>query len=227
MGAGALGISLVAGGASFLAFLHLNSLIAVTASVAITYFSLLHVLNYFPNELRRERIAVAEYTGSILQEFYFALSSTGSIFDALQVVAIGGYPYVSKKFQEIIYMTQNGQDPEQLLLNYANRQPSTALRHGLVEIISARTLNETTMKHLIDLSEFEIRGYFQEFSRELEGRILVFIGIAFFAPLIFSFASVMLGTAYSPLTFSIIPLHTILVEFIFQKLTRSEVNLLG
>lgn len=225
--AGALGASAVIGLCSFLILLYLNPLIALVFSIAISYILRVYLLNYLPNKLRIERFTIAKYASLILQECYFVLSSTGSIFDALQTIKLGAYPYVSEKIQEIGFKTQNGQDPDGLLLNYAYSQPSTALRYGLVEILSSQMLSEETLRRLIELSESEVRGHFQEFSLQFESRSLVFLASSFFTPLVFSFGIAMLGLASSPLGFIIVPFHTALMDFMLHKLTRSEVHLLG
>ena len=225
--AGALGASAVGGLFSFLMLLYLNPLISLVISIAIGYILLVSLLNYLPNKLRIERFTIAKYASLILQECYFVLSSTGSVFDALQVIELGNYPYVSEKIQELVFKTQSGQDPDGLLLNYAHSQPSTALRHGLIEILSSQMLSEESLRHLIELSESEVRGQFQEFSLQFESRSLVFLASGFFTPLVFSFGIVMLGLAGSPFVFIIVPVHTALMDFMLHKLTRSEVHLLG
>lgn len=225
--AGAFGASVVVSLTSFILVFYFNPLVAVSLSAAVAFLSFLYLFSYLPNKLRVEQLTIAKYTGAVLQEFYFALSSTGSIFDALRMIELGDYPYISEKFREIICMTHNGHDPEQLLLSYAYNQPSIALQQGLVEILSSKTLTEATVKHIIDISEFEIRSQFQGFSLELESRVLVFVGISFFTPLIFSFSMMMLGLVYSPLVFLVVPVHTVLIDFIHKKLTCSEANLLG
>jgi len=225
--AGALGVSAAIGLFSFLVLLYLNPLISLVFSIAIGYILMISLLNYLPNKLRIERFTIAKYASLILQECYFVRSSTGSVFDALQVIKLGSYPYVSDKIQEIGFKTQSGQDPDSLLLNYAYTQPSTALRHGLVEILSSQMLSEETLRHLIELSESEVRGHFQEFSLQFESRALVFLASSFFIPLIFSFSIAMLGLASSPFVFLVAPFHTALMDFMLHKLTRSEVHLLG
>jgi len=225
--AGALGASAVVGLCSFLVLLYLNPLISLIFSIAIVYILLVSLLNYLPNKLRIERFTIAKYASLILQECYFVSSSTGSVFDALQVIKLGDYPYISEKIQEIGFKTQSGQDPDSLLLDYAYNQPSTALRHGLVEILSSQMLSEETLRHLIELSESEVRGHFQEFSLQFESRALVFLASSFFIPLVFSFSIAMLGLFSSPFVFIVVPFHTALMDFTLNKLTRSEVHLLG
>lgn len=88
-------------------------------------------------------------------------------------------------------------------------------------------LSEETLRHLIELSESEVRGHFQEFSLQFESRALVFLASGFFLPLIFSFSITMLGFVNSPLVFIIVPFHTALMDFALHKLTHSEVQLLG
>lgn len=103
--AGALGASAVIGLFSFLLLLYLNPLISFVFSIAISYILLLSLLSYLPNKLRIERVTIAKYASLILQECYFVRSSTGSIFDALQVIKLGNYPYISNKIQEISFKT--------------------------------------------------------------------------------------------------------------------------
>jgi len=225
--AGALGISTTIGLATFSILFYLNSLIATVISITLGYISFLLLINYLPNKLRVERITISSYTSLILQEFYFILKSTGSIFDALQAIILGNYPYVSEKIKEVSFQTLSGRDPDKLLMDYAHSQPSIAFRHGLIEILSSRMLTEGTLRHLIDLSEFEVRGYFQEFSLQFESQALVFIASGFFLPLVFSFGITMLGLFSSPYVFLIVPLHTILMDLTFHRLTRNEAHLLG
>lgn len=225
--AGALGTSIIIGLASLSALFYLNSLMAIIIAIALSYVSFSFLMNYLPNRLRAERIAISSYTSLILQEFYFTLKSTGSVFDALQAIILGDYPYITEKIKEISLQILSGKDPDKLLMDYAQSQPSIAFRHGLIEILSARMLTEGTLRYLIDLSEFEVRGDFQEFSLQFESKALVFLASGFFLPLVFSFGITMLGLFGSPYVFLIVPFHTTTMDLIFHKLTRNEAHLLG
>lgn len=219
-------VSLALAATFFFCLFFVNLLLGIVVSIGVAYLTYLLLINYLPQKLRREQITISRYASLILDEFYFMLQSTGSIFDALQVVALGGYPFVSKKFREIVKRVHNGECPESLLLRYANSQPSEALRQGLVELLCAQPLSSEAARNIIELAEREIRGHFLEFTLQLESRILVLFGIGFFVPLIFSFAVFLLGFVKSPLVFLVVPIHITLLDVVYNKLTSSEVGLL-
>jgi hypothetical protein len=210
----------------FFCLLLINPLLGIVVSIGVAYFAYLLIVNYLPQKLRKEQVAISRYASLILGEFYFMLQSTGSVFDALQVVALGDYPFVSKKFREMIKRVHNGEHPENLVLRYANSQPCEALRQGLIELLSAQPLSSKTARDIIELSEREIRGHFREFTLQLESRILVLFGMGFFIPLIFSFAVTLLGFVGSPLVFLVVLIHVTLLDILYNKLTSSEVALL-
>lgn len=210
----------------FFCLLLINPLLGIVVSIGVAYFAYLLIVNYLPQKLRKEQVAISRYASLILGEFYFMLQSTGSVFDALQVVALGDYPFVSKKFREMIKRVHNGEHPENLVLRYANSQPCEALRQGLIELLSAQPLSTKTARDIIELSEREIRGHFREFTLQLESRILVLFGMGFFIPLIFSFAVTLLGFVGSPLVFLVVLIHVTLLDILYNKLTSSEVALL-
>ncbi|MBS7644302.1 hypothetical protein KEJ26_07005 [Candidatus Bathyarchaeota archaeon] len=222
----AICISLILAATFFFCLFFVNPLLGIVVSIGIAYLAYLLIINYLPQKLRKEQITISRYASLILDEFYFMLQSTGSVFDALQVVALGDYPLVSKKFTEIIKRVHNGECPESLLLRYANSQPSEALRQGLVELLCAQPLSFTAARDIIELAEREIRGHFLEFTLQLESRIIVLFGIGFFVPLIFSFAIFLLGFVKSPLVFLIVSIHVTLLDVVYNKLMVSEVALL-
>lgn len=225
--ASSIGISAILAVVFFSLIFIVNLLLAIIVSFSIAYFSSTYVLNYLPNKLRTERYTIAKYASLILEELNFILSVTGSIFDALFIIGNAHYPHVSEKFRNILFQSYNGGDPEELLLDYAREQPSKAFNRGLTEVLFTHAFTSKILRSMIDFSDQEIRGYFQEFTFELEGRALLFLGLTFFILLIIAFAVAVFYFTSSTLFFLIIPIHLIFCEYLSRRLISSEVELLG
>jgi pilus assembly protein TadC len=225
--AAALGASIFLSLASFFLVTPLNVLAAFPCALTVGYFSLTYVLNALPEKLEVERNTMAKYAGLILQEIYFIVKTGGSIFDALNIISRANYPMVSEKFREILLRIQNGESPEQMILNFAYTQPSDAFRRGLVEFISSYELTEGQAKKMIELAEDEARGYLKEYSYQLESRLLIFFGLSFFFPIVVAFALALYGLAASPSVLFVIPLDLVLTDTLSHRLMSERIDVLG
>lgn len=223
----ALGMPTILSIASFFLLMLYSSLAALACALTIGYFSFTYILNFFPEKLRAEQNVIAKYSGLILQEIYFVLRTTKSIFDAIDMISKAEYPIISEKFRKILLKTQNGDDPNRLILNFAESQPSDSFRRGIIEFVTSYDLTDEQAKEIIEISEDEARGYLKEFSYQLESRLLIFFGLSFFFPLVIAFTLALYGLALSPFVLFVIPIHLALTDGLSHRLIGSRIGVLG
>ncbi|HID90805.1 TPA: hypothetical protein EYP44_02465 [Candidatus Bathyarchaeota archaeon] len=194
-------------------------------TVAILLF--LHVANFLPSRLDRERRSITAYTPLILHEIYFILSGRGTILDVLSAVGSGGYPYVSNAFRSMLQRTFNGEGPERLLREYLDRQPSEILRRACAGLLFTRGLESETAIAMMDLSKRQVQGYFKGFLRQIEDRLSALFAITFFLPTIVVLVAFGQDIAWVEMLTLWVPAYTLLVDLLYNNMLRARARLVG
>jgi len=215
------------GFAVFAAIFWLGLAPAVVASFVVVGFSLKCSTGCLPRRLRAERYVIAKHCGSVLDEIAFVLETTGSVFEAIDLVASSGYPIISAEFGRLRGRVGNGEEPESVLLEYANRQPSTAFREGLVELISLHASPGSEVCDLASHVEREARGFFREFFFQVEARLTLFFGVLFFFPIVLAFILTASDLASSALVLLAVPVQILVAEALSALTLKSQAGLVG
>lgn len=220
-------LSFLAGASALVAVFRLDSGLALVASFTVTCLSLKYSMGFLPRKLLSERYVIAKHSGSVLDEVAFVLETTGSIFEAMDVVASSDYPIISAEFRRLCGRVANGEEPEAVLLEYSRQQPSTALREGLVELISLYASSGGKLHDLAAHVEREARGFFREFFFQMEARLTVFFGVLFFFPIVLALVLAVFNLASSALILLAIPVQILLAEALSSGILRSQAGLVG
>jgi hypothetical protein len=215
------------GFAVFVVILGLGLAPAFVASFVVVCLSLKCSTGYLPRRLKAERCVIAKHCGSVLDEIAFVLDTTGSVFEAMDVVASSGYPLISAEFRALRGQVENGQEPESVLLEYAYRQPSAAFREGLVELVSLHVSSGSEARDLASHVEREARGFFREFFFQVEARLTLFFGVLFFFPIVLAFVLIALDLASSVLVLLTIPVQILVAEVLSALTLKSQAGLVG
>jgi len=187
--------------------LQVNLLSSLAFSILLFIATYFFTASYPLRIYQYERSIYSRYAYFVLKELNLVLLSTNSIFEAINFIKSGGYPLISRDFDEIIMNCVNGFTPEELLQEYALNQPSTTLRQGLMAIESTSEISASTLKIFSRFSSSEIRRIYKEQSVKMEMYCLLIIVLGLLFPFTYTFLLSYLGFSSSPLAFLMAPIQ--------------------
>ncbi|MHA1321909.1 MAG: hypothetical protein ACTSRL_03865 [Candidatus Helarchaeota archaeon] len=156
--------------------------IAFIISYAISYKIFQYPLAIFT----QERLILLKYSDLAFQNFLLILNTTGSIFDAIQFIYEANYPLLSKMFNEMLFQINfNGKSPESLLQNFIDQLPNSNLKERLINLLATKFRPGKLLKQLEDLVGDKKMEY-EVFTRQLESKLIILVGICLFFPIMFS-----------------------------------------
>ncbi len=196
-------------------------------SVALLIAYIIHglLMRALPLRYSYERLTIEKYADLILNTMLLALLA-GSTFDAVFFVAKSDFPLVSKDFELILYRVNNNEPPEKLLLNYAQKQPSTTLRKHIATLFAINDL-DSAIELMKDSTQFEVRTAYDRFTLELDSRLALSIGISTFMPILMGLFLIIYGLAGSPFILLTVPLHIALLHVLKNQIISNKVELVG
>ncbi len=215
-------------------FLILTSLYLILNLPPLLYFSVAILIAYIihgllirtlPLRYAYERLTIEKYADLILNTMLLALLA-GSTFDAIHFVAKSDFPQVSHDFEKILYRVNNNEPPEKLLLDYAQKQPSTTLRKHIATLFAINDL-DTAIELIKDSTQFEVRTAYDRFTLELDSRLALAIGLSTFLPIFLGLFLIIYGLANSPFILLTVPLHLGLLHILKNQILSNKVELVG
>jgi len=218
--------SLIIGATVTLSILPMNPLLGIALGVASFLAYLSRTLNHYPNILRREKTELEIYGTAFLETFSTTLIATESILRAITSVSNQEIPRISDRFRRITKRIENGENPENLILRFADSLPSQTLRMSIIRIVTGGQRNRESMRRIVETTERMIRRQYEELTAQMESRITVIFAIDFFVPTMIMISASMLGYARSPLIFLLIPFHLCLIDLAQAKITEVEEKLI-
>lgn len=210
---------------SFSLILDLSPLLFSSIALLVVYIIHGLLMRFLPLRYAHERLNIEKYADLILNTMLLALLA-GSTFDAIYFVAKSDFPQVSKDFEKILFQVNNNEDPEKILLDYAQKQPSITLRKHISSLFAINDL-ETTIELMKDSTQSEVRNAYDHFTIELDSRLTLSIGITTFLPIFVGLFLILYGFASSPLILFILPLHIGLLYILKNKVLSNRIELVG
>jgi hypothetical protein len=196
-------------------------------SVALLVAYIIHglLIRSLPLQYAYERLTIEKYADLILNTMLLALLA-GSTFDAIYFVAKSEFPRVSQDFEHMLYRVNNNEPPEALLLDYAQKQPSTTLRKHIATLFAINDL-DAAIELMKDSTQFEVRTAYDRFTLELDSRLALAIGASTFLPIFLGLFLIVYGFANSPFILLTVPLHITLLHTLKNQILRNNVELVG
>ncbi|MFX1465809.1 MAG: hypothetical protein ACFFA5_04995 [Promethearchaeota archaeon] len=210
---------------SFSFILDLSPLLFSSVALLVAYIIHGLLMRFLPLRYAHEQLNIEKYADLILNTMLLALL-TGSTFDAIYLVAKSDFPQVSKDFEKILFQVNNNEDPERLLLDYAQKQPSITLRKHISNLFAINDL-ETSIELMKDSTQLEVRKAYDRFTIELDSRLTLIIGMTTFLPIFLGLFLILYGFASSPFILFIIPLHICLLYILKNKVLSDRIELVG
>lgn len=224
--AGSLGFGLTIAFLTLIIGIMFNILVGAMLSIAMFVLASNFAITYLPKKYNKNRWTIARYADFILEELLFILSSTGSIFDFILLVANADYPIISTEFKSLANQVNSGEKPEKLLINFAINQPSETLKIHIPAILKSSEISENLVDRTIKIAQREVRNEYQKHTLELEGRLLIVMGIGFFIPIVVSLGLLLRGMGANPLILILIPIQIMILVILEKFATQSKTNLL-
>ncbi|MFX0142389.1 MAG: hypothetical protein ACFFDN_52600, partial [Candidatus Hodarchaeota archaeon] len=183
-------------------------------------------LNKLIIEFESEKLLILQYVELTFQEFLIILATTKSIFDSIFFISQGNYPYISKRFQEMIWKINQGANPEEILYNFALSQPSDPLRERILNIIATNYSHDTIIEEL-ESHIVEKENEYQKFTKQLDSKIILIIGICSFLPLLVTITILLNGWQNNVWIFILIPFFWIIIRYLKRSLLKSKFLIFG
>jgi len=218
--------SLIVGLTVGCSILIMHPLLGIILGAASFLATLSTLLGSYPKRLEKEKLEVEKYGTVFLETLSSTLASTESILKAVISVGNQGIPRISAKFRKIAKRIENGENPEDLILEFSGSVPSKTLSMAVRRIMNRGQGRGSPTKEIMDATERETRRYFENQTSQMESRITVIFAIDFFVPTIAVISASMLGFAQSPLIFLLIPFHLCLIDLAQTKIMERETDLL-
>ena len=177
-----------------LLFFNLNLLIAIPLDIAATVLGYYLVINYPVSLMNSYRLSLSEEADLVYEQFILSFQAGGTIFDAIEMVAQSGHPYLSKAFQNILKQIAEGTPPETCLMEFAKNQPSDDLRRYFVSVLSALE-KKTDLLELLSGESFEADMTLRQMNLELESRLLIVAALSTYIPIMITLALALSGQA--------------------------------
>jgi hypothetical protein len=204
---------------------NLAPLLYLSVALLIAYITHGLLMRALPLRYAYERLTIEKYADLILNTMLLAVLA-GSTFDAIYFVAKSEFPLVSQDFEHLLYRVNNNQPPESLLLDYAQKQPSTTLRKHIATLFAINDLN-AAIELMKDSTQFEVRNAYDRFTLELDSRLTLAIGISTFLPIFLGLFLIVYGLANSPFILLTVPLHLALLHVLKNQILHNNVELVG
>lgn len=160
------------------------------------------------------------------QDFLFTIKTNQSVLDGIVFVANASYPLISKSFREILGRIKQGEEPETLLWAFAERQPSEALRDRLVNLLS-NNFKEDLITDFLEMNYVEKQAEYKKTSKQLEGKLIVVIGLFTFIPFFFTLFVAFYGLASNVASLLFIPITFFIFIVLRSKFLKPAFHVFG
>ncbi len=151
------------------------------------------------------RVTLSEHADMIFEQFVLVYASGGTVFDAIEMIAQSGYPYLSRAFGDMLLQIQDGVPPEHCLSEFAKNQPSKDLRRYITAILSSSE-RETVLLDSLSGKSFEADMALRKKNLELESRLLIVSALSTYLPIVITLAISLSGFAQNWVVLLMAPL---------------------
>lgn len=182
-----------------------NLLVIVPPSTVIAIVAYYVTISHPVSLMDSYKIALSEEADIVFEQFVLVFQARGTIFDAIEMVAQSGHPYLSDAFRRILGQTQDGVPPEKAIAEFAKDQPSEDLRRYLLAVLTALE-RRTDLLDLLSGESFEADTMLRQKNLELESRLLIVAALTTYLPIMFVLAISLAGYGTNPFVILIAPL---------------------
>ncbi|MHA1402150.1 MAG: hypothetical protein ACTSSI_00100 [Candidatus Helarchaeota archaeon] len=203
-----------------------NIFISFVISTMFALFSYIYLKNRLIFYYDKIRIQIIFGTELAFQDLLLMLKTNHSILDGIELIANGAYPVISSKFQEILKGVNNGEDPEILLWNFAETQPSNTLKERIQNLLS-NNFKRDLITDFLELNYVEKQAEYKRYTKELESKLIFLIGLCIFLPFIITLFLSFYGLAANAITIILIPIIIMIFIFIRSKLFKTSLQIFG
>ncbi|MFW9845529.1 MAG: type II secretion system F family protein [Candidatus Thorarchaeota archaeon] len=180
-------------------------LVAVPLSAIASAIAYYAVISYPVSTMNSYRLGLSEEADLVFEQFILVFQSGGTIFDAIEMVAQSGHPFLSDIFQNMLIQIDEGIPPETCLVEFSKNQPSDDLRRYLMGIISALE-KKTELLDLLSGESFEADMTLRQKNLELESRLLVVAALSTYIPIMMTLAIALAGHATNLMVLLLAPI---------------------
>jgi hypothetical protein len=185
------------------------------------------ILNGLTSKFNNQKLQFEKVAPFVLEELATIYLTTGSAFEAIQYVSKGDYCFISDAFSQMINPLNQGVAPEQLLRRYAISQPSIALRRGLLAFTQFIESSNSNLDAVIVDAHEQIQRKYEKLTIQWESRMMVYVGVLVFLPIIIILGLAIRGLADNPLILLLPIFQFGFSKLLFSTLLPSENLLLG
>ena len=211
---------------STLLFISTKSLLILIVGFIIGYFIYNYIVNKLLIEYENEKFVILKYVEITFQEFLIILSTTQSIFDSILFISQGNYPFISKKFRNLIWKINLGANPESALYNFAINQPSVPLKERILSILATNFSQDMIIEEL-ERNLIEKETEYQKFTKELDSKLILLLGFCTFIPLLLLIAIILNGWVNNYWIFLFPIIYLLLINIAKRKLIKSTFFIFG
>ncbi|MDO8124551.1 MAG: hypothetical protein Q6364_09255, partial [Candidatus Hermodarchaeota archaeon] len=177
----------------------LNLVSTLILSVTITSMFGLIQINSISTKYHHAITQIERHAPYVLEELATIFLATGSVFESIHYVSRGEYDQISIAFSKMISPLNRGVAPEQLLMDFANQQPSITLRRGLLTFIQLVEASNNSLDAVIGEAHENIQRHYERMTMQWESRMMVYSGLLVFLPIIILLGAAIRGFADNPL----------------------------
>jgi len=182
-------LSILIAGITFFFDIFLGFLVLIVIFLASILFFIRKIRKHYL-ELITE---VEQYADLICREMFLVISTTKSISLAIEYLSQGIYPIISPMLLQMLKKINLGDSSDDLLKNFAFKQPSETLKQFILEIIIPISKGNLEIKTMEYETQWRIRKNFDSYLSQLEGKTSIFLAITTIIPITISMLLVMLG----------------------------------
>jgi len=183
----------------------IHIIIATPLALLISVVSYYVVISHPVAKMNSYKLSLSEEADLVFEQFVLVFQSEGTIFDAIEMVAQSGHPYLSQVFKGMIRRINDGVPPETCLSEFAKKQPSDDLRRYIMGILSSLE-QKTDLLDLLSGESFEADMTLRQRNLELESRLLVVAALTTYVPIMLTLAVSLSGYATNPMVLLLVPL---------------------
>ncbi|MFW9982762.1 MAG: type II secretion system F family protein [Candidatus Thorarchaeota archaeon] len=205
---------------SFLLFMvGLSLLVIIPLSALVSIISFYIVQTYPVSLMNSYKLGLSEEADLVFEQFILVFQSGGTIFDAIEMVALSDHPYLSKAFRKMITRINEGIPPETCLMEFAKEQPSDDLRRYFIAILSSLE-KKTDLIETLSGESFEADLALRQKNLELESRLLIVAALVTYVPIMFTLAVSLAGFSTNLLILLMIPVFIIMNALLKSRFSR-------
>ncbi len=199
--------------------IRLHPIASAPLSIMIAFLVYYAIVTYPVSMMNRYRVELSEESDIMFEQFLLVFEAGGTIFDAIEMVAGSGHPYLSPAFQMILSQIADGIPPERCLMEFAKNQPSDDVRRYITGVVSALE-QKTDLLEILSGESYEADLALRSKNLELESRLLIVAALMAYVPMLLTLALSLSGLTRSPLILIFAPIFAAMSVFFRSRFTK-------